>query len=221
MKRFYAIVLAALLLLAAAYPVASNALAQKEYKAQRFDVEVDVRPDGTLLVTETVVFEFTGGPFTQVFRELPDEKVDRVEVVSAALDGTTLDRGDDAGQVGISGGTPIEVVWHPPPTSDETHTFTLIYRVEGAVEQISGVDRLVWQALPEEREYPIDASRVTVIYPDGVRLAGEPAVEYGNARLETTPGRVVFQARDVDVEDLLIIRIPFEPGSLVTVPPEW
>ena len=130
MKRLFAGVLVGLLLLAMVYPVASNALAQKEYKAQRFDVEVDVGPDGALLVTETVVFDFAGGPFSQVFRELPGEKVDRVEVVSATLDGVALDRGDEAGQVEVSGGTPIEVVWHLPPTSDKTYTFTLTYRVE-------------------------------------------------------------------------------------------
>ena len=50
--------------------VLSPALAEKNYLAERFDVTIAVHPDGTMDINETIVFRFTGGPFTYVFREL-------------------------------------------------------------------------------------------------------------------------------------------------------
>ena len=46
----------------------ASAGAAKDYWAERFDVDLEIQPDGALVVTETVVFRFEGGPFTYYFR---------------------------------------------------------------------------------------------------------------------------------------------------------
>ncbi|MDW8268545.1 MAG: DUF2207 domain-containing protein, partial [Anaerolineae bacterium] len=109
------------------------AAAAKTYWAERYDVDLVIESDGRLLVTETVVFRFEGGPFTYVFRELAFTELDDIQVVEASVDGRPLPQGTDPGQVEIELGRPLEVTWHLPPTSDATHTFTLVYRVEGAI----------------------------------------------------------------------------------------
>jgi hypothetical protein len=68
----------------------SPALAKKSYQAERFDVTIAVQPDGTLNVTETIVFRFTGGPFTYVFRELVFNDLDEIDNLQASLDGQAL-----------------------------------------------------------------------------------------------------------------------------------
>jgi hypothetical protein len=68
----------------------SPALAKKSYQAERFDVTIAVQPDGTLNVTETIVFRFTGDPFTYVFRELVFNDLDEIDNLQASLDGQAL-----------------------------------------------------------------------------------------------------------------------------------
>lgn len=78
--------------------LAGNVAAQEQsYHAQRFDVNVMVREDGSLQVTETVVFEFAGDPFTFVYRELETDFTDGIRSIQAAVDGRTLPEGEEAG----------------------------------------------------------------------------------------------------------------------------
>ncbi len=78
---------------------AGIASAAKTYHADRFDADWQINSDGSLSVVETVVFNFEGGPFTFVYRELPDEYSDGVEVLGASLDGRPLPVGAGAGPV--------------------------------------------------------------------------------------------------------------------------
>lgn len=90
--------------------LAGNVAAQgQSYHAQRFDVDVVVREDGSLAVTETVVFEFAGDPFTFVFRELETDRTDGMRNIRAAVDRSsvveaveaihgTVERGDERGR---------------------------------------------------------------------------------------------------------------------------
>ena len=73
-----------------------TALAAKSYSADRFDVDIAVQPDGALLVTETVVFRFVGGPFSTVLREIPTDLTDGVAQVTASMDGVALAPGTQA-----------------------------------------------------------------------------------------------------------------------------
>ena len=72
--------------------------AAKSYSADRFDAVVRVLPDGSLDVTETVVFRFMDGTFKEVFREVPARRTDGVEVVRAEMDGQTMPFGTEPGR---------------------------------------------------------------------------------------------------------------------------
>jgi len=76
-----------LLLLAPVVPAyaasGTQALPAKDYSADGFDAQITVQNDGTLLVKETVVFKFVGGPFTFVYREIPTDKTDTITIQSA------------------------------------------------------------------------------------------------------------------------------------------
>lgn len=195
--------------------------AAKSYRADRFDVDLVIEPDGRLLVTETVVFRFEGGPFTYVFRDLAFTELDDIEVIEARLDGQPLPSGTGPGQVEIRPGRPLEVTWHLPPTADATHTFTLVYRVEGAIRQLADADALFWRAIPEEHDYPIAAATITLRYPETVPLLGRPAVRGARAEIETGPGLVVATAEEIDEDEDVVIEARFPAGSLAAAPPRW
>lgn len=120
----------------------SIALAAKSYSADRFDVDVAVQDDGSLLVSETVVFRFVGGSFDTVFRELVSDETDGIIDIVATMDGKSLPLGKGPGQVEIEQGNPITINWHMAPTSDATHTFGLSYRMLGVVRKHGDADVL-------------------------------------------------------------------------------
>ena len=120
--------IASLLALAIAAPAAAAA---KSYSAERYDSKVRVLDAGTIEVVETVVFRFEGGPFKEVFRELPRRRTDGIEIVGAEMDGRRLSVGDELSVRNRDG--KIRVVWHFAPRADSTNTFTLTYIVRGVV----------------------------------------------------------------------------------------
>ena len=196
-------------------------LGAKEYSADRFDVQAAVQADGSLLVTETVVFRFVGGPFTYVFRELLTDYTDGVTEIAASMDGVPFTPGQGAGQVEIKGRDHIKVTWHFAPTSDSTHTFVLRYRMLSVIRQERDSDLLLWYALPTDYDYRIAASTVRVSFPRTATLLGTPEVRKGQAAIEAGAGQVTFSARDLKADSTLLVALRFPPGSLVEAPPQW
>ncbi len=194
---------------------------EKAYSAERFDVDVTVEDGGSLLVTETVVFDFVGGPFTFVFRELPTDHTDGVQILSASVDGAPYSPGTNAGQVEISGGNPLRVTWHMEATSNAARTFVLTYRAQGVVRQEAGADALLWQALPDEYEYTIGSSATAVHYPPTASLVAEPKVYAGQAQISQQSGTVLFQTGPLSANSPLVVGLSFTPGSLISAPPAW
>lgn len=220
-KRLWRLVLPLWLAAVVAAPLARPVAAAKEARAERFDVAVTAQADGSLLVTETVVFVYTGGPFTFVTRDLPTDLTDGIEIIEARMDGAVLPRGDQAGQVEISGDDPVEVRWHFAPTSDATHTFTLTYRALGVVTKSAEADGLRWQALPDEHDYAIESSTITVSYPAGAEPLGAATAEEFAAVVTTGDGQTTVTAQNLGEDDTLIVDMRFAPGSLTAQTPAW
>jgi hypothetical protein len=197
------------------------ALAGKSYSADRFDAEWIVQEDGSLLVTETVVFRFSGGPFTYVYRELPTDYCDGIGEFTATMDGRPLTPGQGAGHYEIKGRDPIKVTWRFEGVSDSVHTFVLSYRVAGAVRQEADADLLWWNALPTDYEYRIASSTLRVTYPRTASLIAAPEVRRGQADVTAGAGQVLFSTRDLKSDTPLTVALRFQPGSLIAAAPQW
>lgn len=194
--------------------------AAKTYEAERYDVRLDLQSDGTLAVTETIVFRFEGGPFTYVFRELAYTELDEIDQVQATLDGQVLSQGTGPGQVEIEAGQPLKVTWHLPPTSDTIQTFTLTYRVRGAVRRMDA-DVLIWRAIPEDHDYPIRASTVTLVYPESLQPLETPTLNRPSTVEAFLAGGVSFTVSDLDEDQDVIVTARFPADSLISSPPAW
>mgnify|MGYP003372949537 FL=1 len=193
----------------------------KSYSADRFDVDVAAQTDRSLLVEETVAFRFVGGPFSFVFRELPTDHTDGITDIVAGVDGVPWPEGTGPGQVEIEDGNPIIITWHLSPTSNVMQNFTLSYRALGVVRQGDGADVLDWQALPDEYEYDIASSTVTVSYPAMAIRQGEPEVTAGKADTTTVDGQAVFTQGNLSAGDPLVVRLNFAPGGFSNTLPTW
>ena len=194
---------------------------EKSYSADRFDVDVVVQNDGSLLITETVVFSFVGEPFTFVFRELPTDKTDGIAILGASVDGRSYPRGSNAGQVEVEPGSDIRVTWHMEPTANVTRTFVLEYQIFGVVQQAEAADLLRYQSLPDVFEYSIASSTVTVRYPGTAVLQAPPIVTLGQTEMVQNGNSVTFTRQNIGPNESMVFEMAFNKGSLISAPPAW
>jgi uncharacterized membrane protein len=113
----------------------AHAQTAKSFQLTALNVEATVLADGSMQVEETVTYDFSGGPFTFAFRTFKPDWFNRIRDFAAAEQGAPLrvEPGAD------------RWTWQYAPTSDSSHTYTLTYRVAGAVDVGSDVGELYWQ----------------------------------------------------------------------------
>ena len=165
--RLLTIIVTALTLLS----LAAAPQPQRSVAYERYDVDIDVQQDGSLLVAETYRLRFEG-EFRTGFAEIPLNNVtDIVEVKVREGTHTYVRGGSGSGTFSLERGyDAIRVDWEYEPTSGtETRTFTVEYRVLGGLWVYPDVDWLAWKAVPADRSgIPTEASRVTVRLPAAV-----------------------------------------------------
>jgi uncharacterized membrane protein YgcG len=148
---------------------------QKSVTYERYDVDIDIQSDGSLLVAETYQLRFEG-EFHTGFAEIPLDFVSDIVDVQVREGDRIYDQGGSGPGTFTTerGYNAIRVEWEYEPTSGtEVRTFTVEYRVLGGLWIYPDGDWLVWKAVPADRSgIPTEASRVTVRLPRPA--AGEP-----------------------------------------------
>ena len=194
----------------------------KSYQASRFDVALGIGAGGDLMVTETVDFQFEGGPFTFVFREIPLKESDGLDRFQGFMDGDELrvGAGEMPGLELLQKGNSVRVIWHFQPTSDASHTFVIKYWARGAVRREDGQDLLLWKAIRGDHDYRIESAGITVSYPPGAKLAGQPGA---NRRMtvRTSGEAIAYDAGRLTNDQGFTVSVPFVQGSILTRPPLW
>lgn len=209
-----------ILSLALALLLAGPVLA-KDYHARRYDVDIQILENGSLLVSETVDFCFIGGPFTYAYRDLILPKNDSVEIHSFGMDGKPIPAGKDENQAQISKGDTTKITWRFAETWDESRSFTVDYLAAGAFHREEKADTLTWPVLPTSFDYSIESSTIRVGYPERAKLITAPEVmgEYSTV-LESPEAFTIF-AEKINPNKPIWIRLAVEPGSVITEPARW
>lgn len=208
-----------LLVLLIALLTVSPAFAAKSYRAERFDAQIAIQENGSVIVTETVEFHFEGDPFTFAFREISANHTDGVTFLDASLDGTRMTQGTLPGQVEVTAGDPLKVKWHFPATANAAHTFVVRYRVDGLIRK-GEADSILWRVIPEKHDYTIQRSTTTLTFPSKGKLLGQPTLSRPFTAI-LTDGPIKLIANDIDKNDDLILTARFAPDSLTHVKPKW
>jgi len=150
----------------------SGAAAQSNSRApvaERFTSRVTLLADGSLDIEETLVLQFGSRGFSSLDREISLARIDDVFDVHATMDGRAMEEGRDYGQVQmLRGRRAVRVTWHFPDTSQQTRTFTLAYRVMGAMRVTLGRASVAWPILPPGRRYRIEHATVEWRVPTSV-----------------------------------------------------
>jgi uncharacterized membrane protein len=204
---------------------ATPALA-KSYHIAEADVTIVVEPDGSLLVTERLTFDFDGS-FSGAYRDIPLSGDETFELVSVSDELVTYDSGGCAwlgcssppGTYGLEEQAGLaRVVWHHS-SNDELRTFELVYRMRRVVTVYDDVADLQYKVWGEQWEVGADLVEAEVILPDGategeVRVYGHPYGIDGRTSRGDDEVSPTLQARDVPPHRFVEIRVLFPPDLL-------
>ena len=215
---------------AALTATASPASAQLGQRIQSFVVVVDVRPDGSLVVTETIRYDFGSSERHGILRDIPvrfsyepDEKYERL---------TTIDRVS----VTASPGTPDDLavqsegrlkrfrIGDPDVTVSGVHTYTISYRVRGALNSFADHEELFWNGTGNEWSVPIDDASVTVRAPGDVTQVACYAGPAGSRlTCDESSGaggsQARFAQRNLSSFEGLTVVVAMAKGSVAVPPP--
>ena len=149
---------------------------EKSWDFERFDTEITVNEDSSYTVRETQVVNFRGS-FTWLDRDLSTAPADfgegrtygRVRIHDIEvfdLDGQPYDRGMWSVE-SSSGEKKVHIEFS---ARDEQRGWVIEYRMTGAFIFAEEYDRLVWDAVSQDREVPIRAATITAHLPPGTNL---------------------------------------------------
>jgi uncharacterized membrane protein YgcG len=161
---------AALMVLIATLLAASAAGAQSSEVIHRYDVAIQIERDDSIVVRETIDYDFGTAQRHGIFRDIPttlryDDAYDRMyplDVVSVTgSQGTPVQyETEDAG----AGITRIRI-GDPDRTITGRHTYLITYRMGGAMNGFPDHDELYWNAVGPDWSVPIQQAKVTVSAP--------------------------------------------------------
>lgn len=142
--------------------------AQAGEAIRAYDVRIVIEPDGDLLITETIAYDFGPNERHGIVRDVPtrlryDDVFDRVyplDVVSVRA----TDAPDDV-EVTEEGASTHIRIGDPDRTVTGRHAYELIYRVEGALNGFQDHDELYWNAVGTGWNVPIGRATVQVSAP--------------------------------------------------------
>ena len=187
----------AVLLFAAAPDAAERTLV-----IQRFDATIEVSPDGSILVEETIVPRFTGS-WNGIYRTIP--------VQYRTPQGLNYTLRLDIESVTDGEGTALRYetsrerhyrklkIW-VPGAADATRTVKLRYRVPNGLKFFDEHDELYWNVTGDEWEVPIESASAHVRLPEGV--TGVRATAFRGAYGSTEQTAVSIEADGVRVQTM-------------------
>jgi uncharacterized protein (TIGR04222 family) len=138
-----------------------------------YRVGIEIEPDGSLQVAETIDYDFGSTPHHGIFRDIPtalryDDRYDRVfplEVLS--VDSATAPHQYEVED--ISGGLTRIKIGDPDQEISGEHTYGIRYSVVGALNAFGDHLELDWNAIGDRWDVGIDHATVTVRAPGRIR----------------------------------------------------
>src|SRR2546428_428496 len=158
--------------------------AQGEEAIHRYTVDIAIKGDGSLLVSEAIEYDFGTAPHHGIFRDIPDRltydnRYDRVFPIHViSVDGSP---GTPTHYVVQHDGNVLRIkVGDADRTITGVHVYLITYRVEGAINGFPDHDELYWNALGSNWPVSIDSVSVRVQAPAAVQRVACFAGPFGS-----------------------------------------
>ncbi|HEX5950995.1 MAG TPA: DUF2207 domain-containing protein [Actinomycetota bacterium] len=193
----------------------------------RYDVDITIEDSGSIVVTETIVQDFGPTERHGIARDVPerlryDESYDRVYPIEVVSVETSPGTPDDVA-LEHSGGYLRIRIGDPDRTITGRHTYTITYRVEGAMNGFDTHDELYWNAIGTEWEQGIGRANVRVSGPAPITrvacYAGLSGSTAGCERAEIQDGVAVFAHRNLPFYNGMSVAVALPPGTVASTAP--
>ena len=211
-----------LLLAWIALPVSAQ---ERTVALDRFHADIQVQPDGTTQITETLEVDFRG-EWNWIIRDLVLEHrtaANRRERLRLQVHEVTDAAGNPLRHEISRSGWVTEVQVWPESPRDAVRTVVIRYTVENplrffadATYREGGHDELYWNVTGSDWEMPIRRASATITLPHGVEEV-EAWAYTGPAGSEAQDARVQVEGNEVRV----VANRPFEPHEGLTVSVAW
>lgn len=194
---------------------------------KRYDVQIQIQPSGSLLVTETIDYDFGSVAKHGIFRDIPErlhyddtyDRIYRIEVVSVKAVGAPAGY-----EVEHQGGGILHIrIGDPDVTVSGEHVYTIVYRVDGALNGFPDHDELYWNAIGADWSVPIDEASARVTGPAPVTkvacFTGPVGSTLGCAKAVIKSGAAVFSQPTMPAYNALSVVVALPKGSVASTAP--
>lgn len=185
-------------------------------------MRIVIEPSGTLEITETIVQDFGSVRRHGILRYIPDrlffdDRYDRVYPIDLVSVTASAGTPDDVETSGEDGNFVIRI-GDPDVEITGEHTYTIVYRVRGAMNGFETHDELYWNAIGDDWQQPIGRMRVRVEGPAAVtRVAcfqGPFGSTFGCTDARIRNGVAVFEHRDLGSYSGMSVVVALPPRSV-------
>jgi uncharacterized membrane protein YgcG len=215
--RLYLFLLTSLLLF-------SFPLAAKELRIENFRAQIDVLPDSTVTVTETITAHFLGGPWHGLYREIPVEYVTQ--------QGMNYSLFLDVKHVTDGSGHPLryessrerhyrKLKIYIDNADNSVQTINIEYTVSEALKFHEDFDELYWNVTGDEWDVPINRASATITLPSDAKniranfATGAYRSRGQDAELSVTGNGVeVHTTATLPYHHGLTVAVAFDKGAL-------
>jgi uncharacterized membrane protein YgcG len=144
-------------------------LAAREQRLLKFDVDIVVLPDASIDVTENITFQFMGGPWHGIYREIPVEYAGPGGLNYALfLDVKRLEEHGVKLRFESSRDRQYrKLKIYIPNADNSTHTITMEYVVSDALRFFEDHDEFYWNITGDEWTLPIESASAHIVFPEG------------------------------------------------------
>ena len=141
----------------------------KEQHVRQFADEIVVSPDGKVSVQENITFQFIGGPWHGIYREIPIEYSGPgglnyslfLDIQSVEENGAKLryEKSRDRQY--------LKLKIYIPDADNSTHTISIVYTVSDALRFFDDHDEFYWNVTGDESTLPIESASAQITFPGG------------------------------------------------------
>jgi uncharacterized membrane protein YgcG len=191
-----------------------------------YGARIAIQRDGSILVTEQIVYNFGSDQRHGIFRVIPvrlryNSTYDRIY----AVDVQSVESPDAPAQytVGNNGSDVSVKIGDPNQTVTGEHTYTLTYRVRGSLNAFADHDELYWNAVGNQWKVPIDQATVQVSAPADVTraacFAGPPGSTAPCQHSGITSGVASFGQAGLGPNEGLTVVVATPKGAVASAGP--
>lgn len=230
LPRFAILISVAAALLLFAYPIPFASAQSKSVVVPARNGDVTIQTNGNMDFDEEWVVKFIGGPFTFAYRCIEQGKYDRITNWGVNQDGIEFTQ-SSSGRAGTyqlyTENNQDCIKWYFSPVSNASRTFNLHYTVEGGLRIYEGGDQFYWNFIESDRQYPINASQVTLhipgsASPDQIKASAAENFAENASQAQVIDGNTVrFTGQNFTAGDVWTLRAQFPHGIVNAKPAAW